>query len=172
MNSCNLQELYSNNSVDLSSVYKFSTLFSVCCAFPIELKRRNWLIIKIFLSRLSFFLFSWLYCLIGFWITLLIFSLHKKFSMRKQESKKAKIVYWKMEEVFPEETRGSWLAWPPIFFSIFTHLSRFSVLPVCDLNTCVKLMQLLTRSSACMASIICFSWSAIQHKFDLKSWLD
>lgn len=39
--------------------------------------------------------------------------------MRKQESKKAKIVYWKMEEVFLEETRGSWLAWPPIFFFFF-----------------------------------------------------
>lgn len=42
--------------------------------------------------------------------------------MRKQESKKAKIFYWKMEEVFPEETRGSWLAWPPIFFFYFYSL--------------------------------------------------
>lgn len=92
--------------------------------------------------------------------------------MRKQESKKAKkqklsIEKWK-KSFWKRQGVPGWLD-PQFFFSIFTHLSRFSVLPVCDLNTCVKLMQLLTRSSACIASIICFSWSAIQHKFDLKS---
>ena len=116
MNSCNLQELYSNNSVDLSSVYKFSTLFSVCCAFPIELKRRNWLIIKIFLSRLSFFLFSWLYCLIVFWITLLIFSLHKKFNMRKQESKKSKNCLLKNGRSLSGRDKGFLVGLTPNFF--------------------------------------------------------
>lgn len=92
--------------------------------------------------------------------------------MRKQESKKAKIVYWKMEEVLSGRDKGFLVGLTPNFFFYFYSLvtlfssSGLWLKYLCQIDAAIDKKQRLYGVNNLL------QLERHQHKFDLKSWLD